>query len=676
MPGLNNENPKLEIKKEVVMIKYLISVFIVLLLSLNNCFAQITSASSGNWSSTSTWVGSAVPKTTDNVIIANGHTVKIDQNVIISNLTVGGGTSGVLTFDETSGRSMTISGNVVIKAGASFIVNNKTVASTGDLTTGTMIINNVNPITGIVIGMGVTGTGVGGGAIVTSVGTPSANDVGVSVASTVTATGVSLSFRPVLSDSLTIGGNLTNDGTFDMSMGSSLTVCNVNFTGTGTQTITGATPVLTQFRTVSLNKGSLVNKVTCNINVSGAGGFFSTVLTGTWEQTAGRLTVAGTSNMGSATNSACGLNFIGSGSGKFTSALNIFGSFLVNTTDSLLIGSGWEKLDFTKGTPIATLTKGTVFILGKFVTSALCNLTINGANIIIDPKGFANQVPPGTDYAFRSTTGTGGSFPLTFTSGSVTILNSNAVLGSSPEIAMSSSIAANISGSAVFILGQGANTVPSDSGFRIQLNSSAVLNHLIVNTGNLRVNLLSNVTLNGDLVITSSGPLTGGFFWNARKYIFDGKTPQVTGMIMPATVKSVVINNSSGVTSSQSLTITDTLFLVSGTLSGPYTAGTTVTGTAVKDELPQLPGGFLLSQNYPNPFNPTTSIFYSIPKSSFVELKVYDIIGKEVVTLVNEQKAAGIYNVKFDGANLSTGVYMYRLTSGNNVVCKKMMLIK
>ncbi len=89
-----------------------------------------------------------------------------------------------------------------------------------------------------------------------------------------------------------------------------------------------------------------------------------------------------------------------------------------------------------------------------------------------------------------------------------------------------------------------------------------------------------------------------------------------------------------------------------------------------------LPGVFSLEQNYPNPFNPSTRIKYSIPSDGFVTLKVYDILGNEVSTLVNEFKQAGTFDVTFDGSNLSSGVYYYRLTSDEMTTTKKLMLTK
>ncbi len=88
------------------------------------------------------------------------------------------------------------------------------------------------------------------------------------------------------------------------------------------------------------------------------------------------------------------------------------------------------------------------------------------------------------------------------------------------------------------------------------------------------------------------------------------------------------------------------------------------------------PTAFELQQNYPNPFNPSTSISFSIPQSSFVTLKVFDVIGKEIASLVNEDKSAGNYKVNFDASKFSTGVYFYRLSTSNSVITKKMTLIK
>ena len=83
-----------------------------------------------------------------------------------------------------------------------------------------------------------------------------------------------------------------------------------------------------------------------------------------------------------------------------------------------------------------------------------------------------------------------------------------------------------------------------------------------------------------------------------------------------------------------------------------------------------------MSQNYPNPFNPSTKINFSIPKQGLVSLKIYDVLGKEIMTLINEQKTAGSYEVDFNGINLASGAYFYRLESSEFVDIKRMILIK
>jgi hypothetical protein len=95
----------------------------------------------------------------------------------------------------------------------------------------------------------------------------------------------------------------------------------------------------------------------------------------------------------------------------------------------------------------------------------------------------------------------------------------------------------------------------------------------------------------------------------------------------------------------------------------------------------QIPVEFTLEQNYPNPFNPNTVIRYSIVSPSLVSLKIFDILGREVKTLVNKEQVNGVYEVNWDGDDelgnkVSTGVYFYRLDAGDFVQTKKMMLIK
>jgi peptidyl-prolyl cis-trans isomerase B (cyclophilin B) len=98
-----------------------------------------------------------------------------------------------------------------------------------------------------------------------------------------------------------------------------------------------------------------------------------------------------------------------------------------------------------------------------------------------------------------------------------------------------------------------------------------------------------------------------------------------------------------------------------------------VTGVVKAD---MLPTDFVLYQNYPNPFNPITTIYYDLPEQGFVKLTVFDFLGRQVKSLINEEQSAGSYNVNFDGSDLASGVYYYSLESGNFKQTLKMMLIK
>ena len=106
-----------------------------------------------------------------------------------------------------------------------------------------------------------------------------------------------------------------------------------------------------------------------------------------------------------------------------------------------------------------------------------------------------------------------------------------------------------------------------------------------------------------------------------------------------------------------------------------------VDNTVDVEELINLPDDYLLFQNNPNPFNPTTTINYSIPAvetwhAMSVQIKVYDTLGNEITTLVNEQKFPGNYKVEFNASGFSSGIYFYQLHAGNFISTKKMILVK
>ncbi len=101
------------------------------------------------------------------------------------------------------------------------------------------------------------------------------------------------------------------------------------------------------------------------------------------------------------------------------------------------------------------------------------------------------------------------------------------------------------------------------------------------------------------------------------------------------------------------------------------------TKVSVEKELGILPTQFYLEQNYPNPFNPSTQIKFGLMEASNIELKIYDILGREVAVLIDKEfMSAGSYSVKFNAGNLASGIYIYKLSTDKNTVSKKMQLLK
>jgi len=148
-----------------------------------------------------------------------------------------------------------------------------------------------------------------------------------------------------------------------------------------------------------------------------------------------------------------------------------------------------------------------------------------------------------------------------------------------------------------------------------------------------------------------------GVKWNhIGSYTFD-----------PDTNNAVIISNAA---SAGSVVVADAIRILS--------FDSTSAVTSVENGKTTLPQGFLLEQNYPNPFNPSTRISYELSNASRVCLKVYDLLGREITTLINEEKPAGKYNVSFDthSYGVSSGVYFYRMIAGNYSATKKMVVLK
>lgn len=108
----------------------------------------------------------------------------------------------------------------------------------------------------------------------------------------------------------------------------------------------------------------------------------------------------------------------------------------------------------------------------------------------------------------------------------------------------------------------------------------------------------------------------------------------------------------------------------------PGSIMTLTTPSSITQTSNEIPSEFELSQNYPNPFNPVTNINFSISQNGFVRLTVYDMLGREIIKLVNETLNAGKYNYSFDASSLNSGTYLYKLEAGDVTISKKMILVK
>jgi photosystem II stability/assembly factor-like uncharacterized protein len=138
----------------------------------------------------------------------------------------------------------------------------------------------------------------------------------------------------------------------------------------------------------------------------------------------------------------------------------------------------------------------------------------------------------------------------------------------------------------------------------------------------------------------------------------------------------IMINDSVSAHSTITAVAANSKYLFAGTQSGAWRIPVADVITSVNDNHPQLPTVRSLFQNYPNPFNPTTVISYRLSAISNVTLKVYDVLGREVETLVNEKQYAGTHVVTFNASDLSSGVYFYKLSAGNYTSTKKALLVK
>jgi endo-1,4-beta-xylanase len=146
------------------------------------------------------------------------------------------------------------------------------------------------------------------------------------------------------------------------------------------------------------------------------------------------------------------------------------------------------------------------------------------------------------------------------------------------------------------------------------------------------------------------------------------RSPAVKGITIWGYIQGLTWNNTTYLVRSDGTARPALLWLAQYVKDNPI--------TGIKETASNIPSKYELDQNYPNPFNPSTNIRYSITKASKVTLKIYDILGREVQTLVNRVQAPGRYTITFNAQNLASGVYFYQINAGNFTATKKLMLLK
>jgi hypothetical protein len=751
-----------------------------------------TSTGSGNWS-TMVWSPAGSPTASDNVIIRDADAVVLDASISLTDLTIGEGTGGTLTFDGTA-RTVVLAGNLTVRAGATFITQ-----------------------------------------------------------TSVNAT-----------HSMTLGGNLVNDGTFDMSRGGTTLICNVTFNKLGDQTISG-TGSLTRFKGVTLLKGSASNKVVASVPLSIAGSQAFGLIAGTWEQTQGTISITGGSQSVQQTG---GLEITGTASFNMQNAasLSIRGKFTLNTSETFVSGSGNNSV-VADTNSVVNLQAGTMTVFGR-LTLLRGTTTISGADIFLDPQLGSTSLG-GSSNTFEVST----LASLDFQSGIITFVDPIATPSSGYDIRIGETTGSvNLAG-ATFIFGSGGSTSTGTLGFRISNieTPTAPIGNLALLTGGLAgrdVSLATNLEITGDLLFSSgflllgNNTLTigeaGGFtMMSYSSFIASNGTGQVSqrlssdracsfplgdissipeyspvtiapagGAYSNALVSARVHNvkhpnntsttdflnrywvlSQSGITGAnytvtfeyvdadlsgneagivlgrwdgaawsdlgagapgsnalfattsglgeftggepgalpiqlasftgrfvgensvrlewstiseinnygfyvqrratnvQSFTeLTESFVPGHGTTLEPQQYAYTDNGvsggrwfyrlrqidldgtefftdpievdvqTGVEEDVPKV---FALHQNFPNPFNPSTSISFTLEKTDFTAITIYNLLGQEVMRPFSGIAEAGtMHSVRVDGSVLPSGVYFYRLTSGQKTDLRRMLLLK
>ncbi|HEY6952532.1 MAG TPA: T9SS type A sorting domain-containing protein [Bacteroidota bacterium] len=245
-----------------------------------------------------------------------------------------------------------------------------------------------------------------------------------------------------------------------------------------------------------------------------------------------------------------------------------------------------------------------------------------------------------------------------------------------------------LSGDSLYFMGAAEHFSGSPGGHAIDStvvqHGSRFILHVPISLGNVIVSRPDTAVLGPGIfqVVTTSttydayGTLTlpNGSYQALRSYqVTSFRVYNGSSLLNSSTAYSLVWSTLEG----HQLSVSIDSGATSGTVSLHSVSWTRVaqTPTFVSTRV-EPPASFVLEQNYPNPFNPSTNISYTVPKRSLVTVRVYDMLGREVATLVDAEKEPGSYRVSFDATKLAGGVYVYRLQAGNFTATKKLLLLK
>jgi len=230
------------------------------------------------------------------------------------------------------------------------------------------------------------------------------------------------------------------------------------------------------------------------------------------------------------------------------------------------------------------------------------------------------------------------------------------------------------------------NTVPFHPFIGLQYNDASMSHPSIGTSADGNAIFVSFMAASGDIDATDSTSFCDSYLYASNN---GGLTWPIHARLNPTSPRKdwrypnlSNWNDNSGTTYHANMVATPGL--VAGVFNGSAPASledfefirATVTFTSINTISSEVPSSYSLSQNYPNPFNPTTSIKFAVTKAGFVSLKIYDLSGREISSLVNDNLAAGTYNYSFDASKLSSGIYFYKMKADGFSETKKMMLIK